>query len=79
MNIEMIAFVGVWSVVGLLFIWWRQRKYLTQLEEMNDFIEELIDEGLHADMMSDREMEQLNEYLASEFPLVMKNKMLERL
>lgn len=79
MNIEMIAFVGVWSVVGLLFIWWRQRKYLIQLEEMNDFIEELVNEGLHADMMSDREMEQLNEYLASEFPLVMKNKMLERL
>ena len=79
MNIEMIAFVGVWSVVGLLFIWWRQRKYLTQLEEMNDFVEELVNEGLHADMMSDREMEQLNEYLASEFPLVMKNKMLERL
>ena len=77
--IEMVLFAGVWTLAGIGFIWWRQRKYLIQLEEMNDFIEELVNEGLHADMMSDREMEQLNEYLASEFPLVMKNKMLERL
>ena len=77
--IEMVLFAGVWSLAGLLFIWWRQRMYLNQLNEMNDFVEELLKEGMHASKMSDAEMEQLNEYLAAEFPLVMKDKKLERM
>ena len=77
--IEMVLFAGVWTLAGIGYIWWRQRMYLNQLNEMNDFVEELLKEGMHASKMSDAEMEQLNEYLAAEFPLVMKDKKLERM
>lgn len=77
--IEMALFAGVWTLAGIGYIWWRQRMYLNQLNEMNDFVEELLKEGLHASKMTDEEMEELNDYLAAEFPLVMKDKKLERM
>lgn len=77
--IEMLAFAGVWSLAGLLFIWWRIRVYNEQAFLMTQYMDELVSQGLHASKMTDEEMEELNELLMREFPAVMRGKKLERM